>query len=102
MMVAHDLDLEHSANVTHYIIANDNRSPSSANELISCLEAFQLNFLTYGVLHLLNMIVSELHQIYLIQYIPTMKYIGNNRKQVQVQKFLLTMIIMKDKSKGRE
>ena len=62
MMVDYDLDLEHSANITYYIIANDNRSSSSANELISCLEAFQLKLLTYGVLHLFSMMVSELHQ----------------------------------------
>ena len=62
MMVDHDLDLEHSANVTHCIIANDNRLLSSANEVTSCLEASQLNLLTYGMLHLLSMMVSELHQ----------------------------------------
>ena len=65
MMDDYDLDLEHSANVTQYIIANDNRSLSSANELTSCLETFQLNLLTYGVLHLLSMKVSELyHKIF--------------------------------------
>ena len=87
MMVDYDLDHEHSANVTQCIIANNNRSLSSANELTSCLEAFQLNLLIYGVLHLLSMKVSELYHI---QYIPTMKYIGNNRKQATSAQVLVS------------
>ena len=35
----HDLGLEHSTNITPCIIANDNRSQSSANELTSCQES---------------------------------------------------------------
>ena len=34
----HDLGLEHPTNITPCIIANDNRSQSSANELTSCQE----------------------------------------------------------------
>ena len=82
----HDPGLEHWTNITPCIIANGNRSQSSANELSFCQES-QLNFsvLQGGCNTSWAWWRVELHQKYLIQYFPTKKTVNNGKHATGVR-----------------